>query len=69
MSCKRRLRRKSCTRKKRHDTKEQAHALLHYMKKYRGYNGKVYHCKFCNGWHIGRTPKKNKIYKKLRDGK
>ena len=65
MSSKRRIRRKSCTRKRRYESFEQALADLrrfNYANK-RGpnnYKKQVYGpCQFCGGFHIG-TPKPKK---------
>lgn len=54
MSSKRRQRRKACTGKKRHKNREEAeyHRWLLYQQGSTG-SLNVYHCKFCNGWHVG----------------
>jgi hypothetical protein len=66
MSSKRRIRNKQCVGKVRHDSKEAAHAALG-----KTFNGSVrglhlYHCRFCNGWHVGhkrvKRPSRRKDY-------
>lgn len=56
MSSKRRIRRRSCESKVRHENADEAskHARRlgkHYMQ---------YHCAFCNGWHVGRPDRATK---------
>jgi hypothetical protein len=63
MSSKRRLRRRVCTRKRRHATDNNARVELFMIRKNHGYTGhlNVYRCPFCNGFHVGHTPRKNGI--------
>ena len=59
MSSKRRIRRRSCTGKKRYTTGAAAQAAissLHHRKGYQGYM-QVYRCSFCNGYHFGHPPR------------
>lgn len=54
MASKRRLRRKGCTHKVRHESEAFAKIAAYKTK------GRVgaYKCKFCGGWHVGHAPKK-----------
>lgn len=52
MSSKRNLRRKECGKKVRFNTHELACKSLWKIKR-RNTEASVYHCKWCNGWHIG----------------
>jgi len=48
--------RRSCRRKRRHDTREQAQAALTALLRTRfasPYYMHAYHCRWCHGWHIG----------------
>lgn len=56
MASKRKKRRRSCTGKQRHTTAEEAYRELFRIQRKR-YGGlmNVYKCKFCGGYHIGRT--------------
>ena len=59
VSSKRRIRRRSCTGKKRYTTAPAAQAAissLHHRKGYQGYM-QVYRCSFCNGYHFGHPPR------------
>jgi hypothetical protein len=47
-------RRSGCEGKQRHPTKEAACAHLQSLFYALGYKGRVYHCSFCGGWHVGR---------------
>lgn len=59
MASKRRIRRKACTSKKRHDSPEAAWSAAKSLKR----SGKdykfgvlgAYRCGFCKGWHIGHS--------------
>jgi hypothetical protein len=54
MSSKRRLRRKKCTRKIKHDSEDAALAIIKKMRK-TGTTKRLraYKCNFCGGWHVG----------------
>jgi hypothetical protein len=47
-------RRAGCSGKQRHVTREQATAHLASLFRAVCYKGRVYHCSFCGGWHVGR---------------
>lgn len=55
MSSKRRIRRKSCTRKIRHATEADAREHIGALVRRKGWTGRMnaYRCPFCNGWHVG----------------
>ncbi len=55
MSSKRRIRRKACTGKIRHETQQEAAGHRSHLIRSKGYQGllNTYHCKFCGGWHVG----------------
>lgn len=54
MASKRRLRRKSCDRKVRHETEEAAwHATRATRKKTNSTGLRPYRCSNCSGWHVG----------------
>ncbi len=55
MSSKRRIRRRSCTRKVRHLSPEAGQAAVRVLHARHGYDGRmdVYRCPFCNGYHVG----------------
>lgn len=58
MSSKRRIRRRSCTKKVRYATRADAREVakrLHIT---------TYHCQFCNGWHIGHTKRPPKYFRR-----
>lgn len=55
MASKRRLRRRSCERKKRH-AKRDAIGIAKSMRR-RGKMVSAYSCQFCGGWHVGRLDK------------
>jgi hypothetical protein len=57
MASKRRIRRKSCTGKIRHASKEEARIAAQKLRA-KGEIVGVYLCRFCNGWHVGHTPRK-----------
>jgi len=59
MSSKRKLRRKKCEGKTRYTTRDSAWCAARKLKKTLAQNIRAYKCKFCKGWHIGHTPKKN----------
>lgn len=66
MSSKRRIKRRSCLGKIRYKTNIDAfNARRFFVKKYnlKEYYG-VYHCKFCNGYHIGRSKNGGLAWKK-----
>ncbi len=52
MASKRRLRRKRCTGKKRHETIRAAMAFA------RSPGLNAYKCNFCGGYHVGHVPRK-----------
>ena len=54
MSSKRRIRRKSCERKHRFESLEEAQVVRDGMAVRRN----VYRCQFCGGYHIGRSARK-----------
>lgn len=55
MASKRRLRRRSCSRKVRHATSASAQAAITALHARKGYQGRldVYICRFCGAFHIG----------------
>ena len=58
MASKRNKRRKSCGKKVRHLSKDDAMMHMREIRRTRGYKYEVYPCKFCHGWHVGRPDKK-----------
>ncbi len=64
MASKRRIRRKSCTGKKRYLSIEEAQIQIGVIKRTTGDKSRFnhYHCKFCNGIHIGHAKGSNKIF-------
>lgn len=59
MSSRRRLRRRACSGKVRHETMGQALAAIAYLRKSGHYDGApldVYRCGFCKGYHFGHRP-------------
>lgn len=64
MSSKRRLRRRSCEKKLRHENKIEAIAHSRSM----GLPWHPYKCRFCKGWHVGRLTKKAKMAWRARHG-
>jgi len=46
-----------CERKVRHKSKEGAYIALKRLQKKYGIKASVYHCRRCNGWHIGKNCK------------
>lgn len=55
MASKRRLRRRACTSKKKHE-RNTAVGIAKSMRQ-RGKMVSAYSCKFCGGWHVGRLNK------------
>ena len=57
MTSRRRLRRRACTGKRRHATRDEARAEVRRIVR-RGASGYVnaYPCAFCGGFHVGRRP-------------
>lgn len=55
MASKRRLRRRSCERKVRHEDPGAAWAMVKRLHRTKGDQGnlQVYRCPFCGGWHVG----------------
>lgn len=55
MSSKRRIRRKSCTGKVRHESAAAGWAAINSLHRTRGDQGRMtaYRCQFCKGWHVG----------------
>lgn len=55
MSSKRRIRRRSCAGKVRHESAAAGQAAMGGVQRRNGYDGPMdcYRCSFCNGWHIG----------------
>lgn len=66
MSSKRRIRRKSCEGKQRHNSKTEA--VAHIINERRNGNTGLcaYKCRFCGGWHVGHKPKKVKMCEEIR---
>lgn len=63
MASKRRLRRKGCEGKIRHETYGEA---AHHRRRLRKPDIDIYHCRFCGGWHVGhpgsRRLRKRRMY-------
>ena len=58
MASKRRIRRQSCARKRRHESRDQANVQVSRLirgGKTRGGKVIAYACPFCGGWHVGHT--------------
>lgn len=57
MSSKRRIRRKSCTGKRRHLSADDGLRHISSLHKAKGYTGRmnVYHCAFCRFFHVGHS--------------
>lgn len=56
MSSLRRLRRKACDGKQRHESHDRAAAHIKSLRHAFGHDGtwlRVYKCKFCKGYHVG----------------
>ncbi|KQT52202.1 MULTISPECIES: hypothetical protein [unclassified Aureimonas] len=54
MASKRRLRRKSCTSKVRHETEGSAWGVVrNLIRKGKGDGLRAYRCGNCSGWHVG----------------
>lgn len=53
MSSKRRLRRKSCSRKTQHKNQTEAVAHVIQIRRTNGENLHSYRCRFCHFWHVG----------------
>lgn len=60
MSSKRRIRRRSCTGKVRHETEQAARDHIGSLVRRKGWSGRMnaYRCAFCNGWHVGHRDRK-----------
>lgn len=60
MASKRRIRRNSCTGKRRYESASQARAAISGLFRRKGYQGylQAYPCRFCGGYHFGHPPKK-----------
>lgn len=60
MASKRRLRRKTCERKKRYVSKEECVKVMREVNSKNSFSERLsaYKCKLCNGWHFGHTPMK-----------
>ena len=63
MASKRRLRRKSCEGKAKHDTKDNAVVAIKVLVRNRGHQGQLhaYRCDFCGKWHVGHQRGQNGI--------
>ncbi len=57
MASKRAIRRKACEQKTRYTTAEDAGTAARRNSKFTDSRIGSYKCKFCQGWHIGHTPK------------
>ena len=59
MASKRRIRRNSCTDKRRYESASQARAAISGLFRRKGYQGylQAYPCRFCGGFHFGHPPK------------
>ncbi|MBS3903582.1 MAG: hypothetical protein KGZ30_04405 [Anaplasmataceae bacterium] len=53
MASKRRIRRNSCTGKKRYETSQQARSAAHHKSLELHHDIHAYRCHFCSGYHIG----------------
>lgn len=63
MSSKRRIRRKACKGKRRYATAAEAGNAAWHVDQKSALGGRVLHayrCKFCNGYHFGHMPIKNR---------
>lgn len=60
MASKRRIRRNSCTGKRRYESAAQARAAISGLLRRKGYQDylQAYPCRFCGGYHFGHPPKK-----------
>jgi hypothetical protein len=60
MASKRAQRRKECLGKIRHVNALAAYAHIRALFRTKGYQGRLnaYHCRFCNGFHVGHAPRK-----------
>lgn len=58
MASKRRLRRKRCERKVRHETQAIAIAEAMRLRRRHGLSERIsaYGCQYCGGWHVGHLP-------------
>lgn len=56
MSSKRRIKRRTCSQKRRYETYEEAWHQVLYLYRVQAVQTRrvVYRCQFCNGYHIGR---------------
>lgn len=61
MSSKRRLRRRQCESKVKHETLQQAWGAIRSMEKKRGHQGQmtVYRCGMCSKFHVGHAIGRN----------
>lgn len=54
MSSKRRIRRRACAGKQRHETQTEAVAhIIHLRQSFPAERLRSYKCRFCGGWHVG----------------
>ena len=60
MSSKRRERRRSCTYKKRHETRSEAKAEARRIGRTRVEYYCAYKCRYCGGYHVGRVKQKRR---------
>ena len=57
MASKRAIRRRACEGKHRYTTQTDALKALRHQPKGKGFGGMhTYHCKFCQGFHLGHPP-------------
>ncbi len=56
MASKRRLRRISCSLKRRYDSEGQARSSASSLYRAKGERVWAYKCKWCPGWHVGHEP-------------
>lgn len=56
MSSKRRLRRRSCEGKVRHESAAGANIARAKLARRDDDRMNAYHCRFCGGWHVGHAP-------------
>lgn len=63
MASLRRIRRNSCTGKRRYLTAQEGQEAIFWLNRRRGYQGRmdVYRCRFCNGYHIGHSKGKGRV--------
>jgi hypothetical protein len=53
VASKRAKRRRGCIGKHRHETASDAYAHKYHLGKHDTDKMRVYHCRFCGGWHVG----------------